>query len=308
MMNESWQDDWSRELRAQQQDPREEESLHSLRFDGRVLSAVVGGEVPHRVVIRFHPQGRDQAECDCHCGAGGEPCQHAAVALSAWSAGIMATSRKAGEDESLEEPPDWVERPAVELVNAMSEAAIRRLMIHTLQWNDRLRYRCNRILGHQTQPRDFAELRREIRELIDAVDQGDDYVEERDLDQFTEELSSYLALDLRKLIDEGQTVEAFDFLIWFVRQVAPLESEYHVFDYRGLDEDCRLALEQILRAADGLTREEIFHWLTGHLFRYDGDLGSFIHAAWKDHFQEPVFLQIKQQVMAKRLKSLTGDR
>ena len=279
-----------------------DDAVENMEISDDIIRADVIGSEDYEVVISLSNGQVTDMYCSCPYALDGRNCKHMAAVLYEWSEN-EAEEKKDEENAintDLFQPAYTVNShkkklTAVEgLVSGANEEEVRSFLAAVLAEDEKLLLRFHNIINKQVTREDINNYIRQVDIIADRYLGRNHFISYYEADGFISELEEIIDEDVRRMIDNGNYLSAFEVMNYIFVLIGDVDMDDSDGDTGMLaDRIYQLWLELLVKVSSKEKRK-MFDWFTSHL---DGSvidyLEEYIEQIIIEEFEEKEYEQAK---------------
>ncbi|MBQ9990948.1 MAG: SWIM zinc finger family protein [Lachnospiraceae bacterium] len=295
-----------------------EGAVENLDVDEDFICADVIGSEEYEVEINLLHGKVTEMYCSCPYAEDGRNCKHMAAVLYEWS--DQEKEDTSGDEESHGEAVNVFGRGHTVKAYEQKQAAIRKIVDQAdmdtvreyltgiLAEDEKLLVRFTSLIGVNSEKEDMKHYIRQVNDIADRHMGRDRFINYYAAGDFISELEDIYDTDVRRMIDKGQYMGAFELINYIFVLVGDVDMD----DSDGgtgmlADHAYQLWLDLLAKVTED-QKEKMFQWFTSHL---DGSvinyLEEYIEQIIMEEFGENEYVQ-KKLVFTEEMIERSGDK
>ena len=278
-----------------------DDAVENIDISEDCIRADVVGSEDYEVEISINNGEVADMYCSCPYASDGRNCKHMAAVLYEWSEGEEEEKNSDKESRNWFQPRDnmietYKNKVAIveKLVSDTTEEEVRSFLETVLVEDERLWLRFRNTVNKQVTKEDVNYYIRQVDLIANRYLGRDHFINYYDADGFISELEEILGKDVRRMIDNGNYLCAFEVMNYILVLIGDVDMD----DSDGgtgmlADRIYRLWLELLVKV-NAEEKKKMFNWFTSHL---DGSvidyLEEYIEQILMGEFDEEEYAQAK---------------
>lgn len=277
-----------------------DDAVENIDISEDFIRADVVGSEDYEVEISINNGEVADMYCSCPYASDGRNCKHMAAVLYKWSEGEEEEETSNEVNTDLFQPAytinSYKKKVAAveELVSGATEEEVRSFLVAVLAENGKLLLRFRNTVNKQVTKEDVNYYIRQVDLIANRYLGRDHFINYYDADGFISELEEILGKDVRRMIDNGNYLCAFEVMNYILVLIGDVDMD----DSDGgtgmlADRIYRLWLELLVKV-NAEEKKKMFNWFTSHL---DGSvidyLEEYIEQILMGEFDEEEYAQAK---------------
>lgn len=275
-----------------------EDAVINMDISTDTIQADVEGTEIYEVEISLDGDEVIDMYCSCPYAEDGRNCKHMAAVLYKWE-----------EDSELEEVSGEKEDEIQRIVENADIAVVKSFLVSILKGNRKLLVRFNSMIGTHSIAEDVRDYIKQVDEIIHRYYGRNHFINYYEANSFISELDEIYETDVRRMIDHGQYMGAFELINHIFISVGRVDMD----DSDGgagilADRACEL-WQELLEHVNKEEKREIFNWFMSHL---DGSvvdyMEEYIEQIVMGAFEEKEYVQQKLVFTEKMIKKAEQEK
>lgn len=284
-----------------------EDAVENLEISSDMIRADVTGTQEYEVEISLDHGEITDMYCTCPYAEDGSHCKHMAAVLYEWSAQKTLDGRPEndhGAEQDLFATAHTAEAhrkkaAAIQkLVESADVSVVQKYLASILEEDEKLLVRFHSMVKGRLEKEDIKRYTRQVDAIADRYLGRDRFISYYEAGGFMSELGGILYTDVRRMMDDGEYLSAFELMNYIFALVGNVDMD---------DSDGRTGMmadqiyqywTDLLAEVDADGKQEMFHWFTTHL---DGSiidyLEEYIERIIIEEFTEEEYRQQKIKFM-----------
>ena len=279
-----------------------DDAVENMEISDDIIRADVIGSEDYEVEISLSNGEVTDMYCSCPYALDGRNCKHMAAVLYEWSENAAEEMKEEENaiDTDLFQPAYTVnshkKKPTAveELVRSANEEDVRSFLAAVLAEDEKLLLRFHNIINKQVTREDINNYIRQVDIIADRYLGRNHFISYYEADGFISELEEIIDEDVRRMIDNGDYLSAFEVMNYIFVLIGDVDMD----DSNGgtgmlADRIFQLWLELLVKVSSEEKRK-MFDWFTSHL---DGSvidyLEEYIEQILMGEFEEKEYEQAK---------------
>lgn len=278
-----------------------DDAVENIDISEDCIRADVVGSEDYEVEISINNGEVADMYCSCPYASDGRNCKHMAAVLYEWSEGEEEKKNSDKESRNWFQPRDnmietYKNKVATveKLVSDTTEEEVRSFLETVLVEDERLWLRFRNTVNKQVTKEDVNYYIRQVDLIANRYLGRDHFINYYDTDGFISELEEIIDEDVRRMIDNGNYLCAFDVMNYIFLLIGDVDMD----DSDGgtgmlVDRIYQLWMELLVKV-NAEEKKKMFNWFTSHL---DGSvidyLEEYIEQILMDEFDEEEYAQAK---------------
>lgn len=278
----NWKNLFERHILERGYDYYCENAVENLKVSADIVRADVIGTEDYEVEISLDNGQITDMYCSCPYADSGRNCKHMAAVLFEWTNGqyqYVVSESKENKDDNLFIKADTVEAykkkaDAIQkLVEDTDISVVRSYLSAILVENEKLLVRFNSIVSEQTTEEDIKRYISQVDDVANRYLGRNHFISYYEAGNFISELEDILDEDVRRMIDNGQYMSAFELMNYIFILIGDADMDDSDGGTGILANHVYQLWLEILTKVNADEKQKIFQWFAVHL---DGSIIDYL--------------------------------
>ncbi len=267
-------------------------SVKNLVVSGDSVQADVKGTENYEVEIYLDGNNITYLYCSCPYAGSGSNCKHMAAVLYQWTEKLNGRNISANKDD--------VEK----IVEHADISVVRSFLTSVLKGDEKLLMRFNSMVGTYPEKKDVKQYIRQVSKIIYRYSGRGQFIDYRQAGDFVSELNEIYQVDVRRMIDRGQYMAAFEVINHIFTSVETIAIDDSDGGIGMLAYEACQLWQELSRLASPEEKDTMFSRLLEQIDKPSGDyMEEYVETALMEGFSEEKYLRQKLAFTEKMVKN-----
>lgn len=285
-----------------------DEAVENLKITEKTVSATVEGTEDYEVEIDLNHGMVENMSCTCPYAEDGKYCKHMAAVLYAWDEN--KEGREPAKVLTLKAAKSQQEKSVCEIVETADIAVVKKFLISLLEEDEALFIRFKTAVTKRLTKTDMKKLKMHVDEVVGRHMDRTGFIDYYAASDYEHDIiSGVIGKDVRRLIDCGDYMNAFDFLNYIFDLAINVQIDDSGGESTMIMNEISDAWEELLDKAGMEEKRDMFRWFTTRLKCYDNDWADdYLESIIMRRFEEEEFRQPKVDMVKAKIEKAAKEQ